>query len=67
MYRSLLEKRSKEKKAKREEIIVYKKEFSKEIIDEITALYDSGEKVADIIKKYNLRISPSQITYFCRK
>lgn len=30
-------------------------------------MYDSGEKIANIIEKYQLEISPGQMTYFLPK
>lgn len=52
---------------KREEIKEYRNTFSEQTINEIAELYDSGEKIANIIEKYQLEISPGQMTYFCQK
>ena len=42
---------------KREEIDKYRETIAEEQMAEITDLYDSGEKIANIIKKYDLKIS----------
>ena len=52
---------------KREEIKEYRSTFSEQTINEIAELYDSGEKIANIIEKYQLEISPGQMTYFLPK
>ena len=49
---------------KREEIKEYRKGFTTEQLDEMAELYDAGEKVINIIKKCNLKISAGQISYF---
>lgn len=49
---------------KREEIKEYRNTFSEKTISEIAELYDSGEKIVNIIEKYQLEISPGQMTYF---
>ena len=48
----------------REEIKEYRKRFTVEELDEMAELYDAGEKVTNIINKYNLKISTSQMSYF---
>ena len=52
---------------KREEIDKYRETIAEEKMAEITDLYDSGEKITNIIKKYDLKISSSQMSYFLPK
>lgn len=47
----------------REEINEYRKSFTVEQLNEMANLYDAGEKVTNIIKKYNLQVATGQISY----
>lgn len=49
---------------KKDEIEKYRKNYTIQQLNEMAKMYDEGEKIANIIKKYNLNISINQISYF---